>query len=51
MTTVIGKRMIDGGGVKYHTVGGGVVRDVAGNVFEFLGNLGGEAWLIELTII
>ena len=40
MSTTIGKRMIDGAGVKYHTVGSGFVRDVAGNVFEFVGNLG-----------
>ena len=40
MSTTIGKRMIDGACVKYHTVGGGFVRDVAGNVFEFVENLG-----------
>ena len=39
MTTVIGSRMVNGAGVKYHSMGSGAVRNVAGDVAEFIGNL------------
>ena len=39
MSTVIGSRMVNGAGVKYHTQGSGAVRNVAGDVAEFIGNL------------
>ena len=38
MSTTIGKRMIDGAGVKYHTVGNGVVRDVGSAIVGTIGH-------------
>ena len=38
MSTAIGKRMIDGAGVKYHTVGNGVVRDVGWAIVVTIGH-------------
>ena len=38
MSTAIGKRMIDGAGVKYHTVRNGVVRDVGSAVLGTIGH-------------
>ena len=37
MSTTIGNRMIDGAGVKYHTVGNGVVRDVGSAIVGTFG--------------
>ena len=42
MSTVIGRRMIDGSGVKYHTTGAtgnGIMRKVAGTVLEKVGEI------------
>ena len=38
MSTAIGKRMIDGAGVKYHTVGNGVVRNVSSAIVGTIGH-------------
>ena len=38
MSTAIGKRMIDGAGVKYHTVGNGVVRNVGSAIVGTIGH-------------
>ena len=38
MSTAIGKRMIDGGSVKYHSTGNGVVRNIASAVVGHVGN-------------
>jgi len=39
MSTVIGSRMVNGAGVKYHTMGSGAIRNVAGDVAEYAGSL------------
>ena len=39
MSTVIGSRMVNGAGVKYHTMGSGAIRNAAGNVAEYAGTL------------
>ena len=38
MSTTIGNRMINGAGVKYHTVGNGVVRDVGSAIVGTIGH-------------
>ena len=38
MSTTIGNRMIDGAGVKYYTVGNGVVRDVGSAIVGTIGH-------------
>ena len=38
MSTAIGKRMIDGAGVKYHSAGGGIARNVASSVVGSIGH-------------
>jgi hypothetical protein len=38
MSTVIGKRMIDGAGVKYHSAGNGLARNVASSLIGSVGN-------------
>ena len=38
MSTAIGKRMIDGAGVKYHTVGNGVVRNISSAIVGTIGH-------------
>ena len=38
MSTAIGKRMIDGGAVKYHSTGGGVARNIASSVVGHTGH-------------
>ena len=38
MSITIGKRMIDGAGVKYHSVGSGVVRIVGSAIVETFGH-------------
>ena len=38
MSTAIGKRMIEGAGVTYHTVGNGVVRDVGSAIVGTIGH-------------
>ena len=38
MSTTIGNRMINGAGVKYHTVGNGVVRDVGSAMVGTIGH-------------
>ena len=39
MSTVIGSRMVNGAGVKYHSAGSGAIRNVAGDVAEYIGSL------------
>ena len=39
MSTVIGSRMVNGAGVKYHTMGIVAIRNAAGNVAEYAGTL------------
>ncbi len=40
MSTAIGKRMIDGGAVKYHSVAGnGIARKVASTVIRHIGHM------------
>ena len=38
MSTTVGNRMINGAGVKYHTVGNGVVRDVGSAIVGTIGH-------------
>ena len=38
MTTVIGSRMVNGAGVKYHTMGSGAVRNVTSAVVGHVGH-------------
>ena len=38
MSTVIGRRMVDGSGIKYHSRGSGVVRNIASSVVGSIGN-------------
>ena len=40
MSTVIGSRMIKGNGVKYHSTGNGMARDIASNVISYIGHAG-----------
>ena len=40
MSTSIGSRMIKGDGVKYHSTGNGMVRDIASNVISYIGHAG-----------
>ena len=40
MSTVIGSRMVKGEGVKYHSVGSGMVRDIASEVVGYIGHAG-----------
>ena len=38
MSTAIGKRMIDGAGVKYHNTGGGLARNVTSSLIGTVGH-------------
>ena len=40
MSTAIGSRMIKGDGVKYHSTGNGMARDIASNVISYIGHAG-----------
>ena len=40
MSTVIGSRMVKGEGVKYHSVGSGMIRDIASEVVGYIGHAG-----------
>ena len=40
MSTAIGSRMIKGNGVKYHSTGNGMARDIASNVISYIGHAG-----------
>ena len=40
MSTAIGSRMIKGDGVKYHSTGNGMARDLASNVISYIGHAG-----------
>ena len=40
MSTAIGSRMIKGDGVKFHSTGNGMARDIASNVISYIGHAG-----------
>ena len=40
MSTDIGSRMIKGDGVKFHSTGNGMARDIASNVISYIGHAG-----------
>ena len=40
MSTAIGSRMTKGDGVKYHSTGNGMARDIASNVISYIGHAG-----------
>ena len=40
MSTAIGSRMIKGDGVKYHSTGNGMARNIASNVISYIGHAG-----------
>ena len=40
MSTAIGSRMIKGDGVKYHSTGNGMARDITSDVISYIGHAG-----------